>query len=116
MQHKHPLKHKLLLDECCAVRKYFPRLNNFHHVEHVVEDCKKGGLKDPEVYKLACSKGYLLITINEKDFSKLVKRNGAGIIGVSGNMKPDQIDSKLMTFLRKNSPKMLKGKYHSITG
>ena len=116
MHHKRPPhKHKLLLDECCSVRKYFPRTNNFHHVEHIVEDCKKGGLTDPEVYKLACSKGFLLITENKKHFTKIVKSYGAGIIGLSGNMTDPQIDSKLMIFLKKNSPKKLKGKYHQLS-
>ena len=116
LHHKRPShKYKILLDECCAVKKYYPRLNSYHHVEHIVEDCKKIKLTDPQVYKLACSKGYLLVTVNKKDFENLVKYDASGIIGLSGNMTPDQIDAKLMTFLKKNSPKKLKGKYHVIS-
>lgn len=114
MPHR-PHKHSLLLDECCAVKEYYPRINNFHRVQYIVADCKQTKLSDPEVYKYACNHGLLLITLNKKHFNKIVHKDGSGIIGVSGNMTPDQIDNKLSAFLRRHSSAQLKGQYFQLT-
>lgn len=95
--------------------KHFPRLNNFHKLQHIVEDCRQKELKDPKVYEYACANALILVTLNKKHFTKIVAKNGSGIIGISGNMTPDQIDNKLLAYLKKHSPQQLKGKYIQIT-
>src|SRR3954469_2154577 len=111
-------KHKLLLDENFPQRTRLPKLNSLYDVKHVALDLNKAGIKDPQVYALACREHRLLITRNFADFRSLAKPTdrGGGVVGVSGNLTYSQIDTKLVSYLKKENPKHLYGKAHYISG
>lgn len=110
-------KHKLLLDENFPVRSSFPTLNKLFNVKHIAMDLHLVSLSDPEVYELARKENRLLITFNTKDFVKLAEKGeDTGVIGVSANLLPDQIDKKLTALLTKAGPKTLAGKLTTLTG
>lgn len=109
-------KFRLLLDEGLPHRRQFHILNSRFNVKHIVGDFKSSGLEDPEVYKRAISENRLLVTLNERDFRKLVRKNSLGIIGISGNMTTAHIDKKLNALLTKSKPKDLFGRFTSISG
>src|SRR5687767_4890465 len=89
-------KHKLLLDENMPHRTAFPHLNSLFDVKHVADDFKHSGLDDPAVYQLAIDQKRILVTYNIKHFRTLAgSRGDAGIIGVSANLPPSQVDTKL---------------------
>jgi predicted nuclease of predicted toxin-antitoxin system len=109
-------KHKLLLDENMPDRSTFPRLNALFDVKHIRDDLNSSGFSDPHVYDLAVKLHRLLVTYNVKDFKKLASRSKAtGIIGVSANLAPSQIDTKLTALLTKSTPAALQGKYTSLS-
>jgi|SRR3989344_2012902 len=110
-------KHKLLLDENVPARSYFPLLNKRFDVKHIAMDLKLGSSSDPKVFTLAKKENRLLITYNSKDFVKLVKKGAdTGIIDVSANLPPEQVDKKLTSLLTKSGPRILFGKITSISG
>lgn len=110
-------KHKLLLDENISPRTAFPRLNSIFDVKHVRNDFQRGGLPDPQVYDLAVAHQRILITYNVKHFLPLAgSKADAGIIGISANLSPAQIDTKLTALLMRSTPKSLAGKFTALTG
>jgi predicted nuclease of predicted toxin-antitoxin system len=113
---KSPHKFKLLLDENVEARSYFPKLNDFHNVKHLVGDYKKDGLKDPEVFEYAKKEKRILVTYNYTDFTKMDFSKNTGVIGISHALSLSDIDKKLMSFLRSKSENDLYGKVHIISG
>lgn len=110
-------KHKLLLDENFPARSFFPLLNHRFDVKHVAMDLNLGSLSDPKIFALAQRKNRLLVTYNTKDFVKLVEKNTkTGLIGVSANLPPDQVDKKLTALLSKSGSRTLFGKITFISG
>ena len=74
-------------------------------------------MPDIKVYEFARRDKRLVVTYNEKDFRKLAdKSEDTGIIGVSGNLSPEQIDTKLTALLLKSKPKDLYGKFAPLSG
>ena len=75
------------------------------------------GLTDPEVYEVAKKLGRLVVTHNDQDFRPYADKSlHSGVIGVSQNLKPPQMDTKLVALLRKTSYKNLYGAFHYISG
>lgn len=110
-------KYKLLLDENMPRRSIFPRLNELFDVKHIRDDLKSGGLSDPQVYMLAVKQKRFLVTYNIKDFEELATHSqDIGIIGVSANLPPYQVDTKLTSLFTRSSAKSLLGRLTSITG
>ena len=110
-------KHKLLLDENFPVRSYFPNLNKVHDLKHIAADLNLAGSPDIKVYKFAQRTSRIVVTYNIKDFIPLVENNTkTGVIGVSANLSPEQIDKKLTALLNKSSKKSLLGKLTLISG
>lgn len=115
MPHK-PYRHKLLLDEGLYPRRILSRTNSRHDIKHIKHNLNKGGIKDEEVYIIAAKIKRIIITYNINDFRKMATRNlNTGIIGVSQNLSPDQLDKKLNAILSRKSPKSLYGKYTSLS-
>lgn len=84
MPHRRPPKYNILLDENFPPRASLKRLNNRFNLKHLAHDLNKGGLKDPEVYKLAEKLKRIIVTFNDKDFKDLASKSiNTGIIGVS---------------------------------
>jgi hypothetical protein len=98
-------KHKVVLDENMPHRTDLPTLNSKFDVKHVVDDLKHSGLSDPAIYQLAVAQKRILVTFNVKHFrSRAGSKADAGIIGVSANLPPSQIDTKLTALLTKSTP------------
>lgn len=109
-------RHKLLLDENFPVRSYFPVLNRRYDVKHITADLNHESLSDKQVYKIAQQQTRLVVTYNIKDFLGFVENDKkAGVIGVSPNLAPDQIDKKLTALLTKSTSKFLLGKLTTIS-
>ena len=105
-------KHKLLLDEGLYPRKSLKRINGRYNIKHIKHDLKKGGIKDKEIFQIACKQKRIIVTYNIGDFKKLVKQTKeTGIIGITQGLTPDQLDTKLNSLLSKSSEKMLIGRY-----
>jgi predicted nuclease of predicted toxin-antitoxin system len=110
-------KFKLLLDENMPPRQRFPRLNSRYDIKHIRDDLNQYGLKDPAVYALADTLHRLIITFNGDDFRKMVDKSTAtGVINISANLRYDQIDTKLTSFLTKSTPNILYGRFTDLTG
>lgn len=108
-------RHKLLLDEQFPLRNFFPRTNAKFNLKHIVGDFHKSGLLDKEVYELARKQERLIVTLNIKHFQKLIKPSDkTGVIGITGNLKFDQIDKKLSSLLLRSSKKELAGRLTKI--
>jgi len=106
-----------LLDENFPVRSYFPNLNRRYDVKHITKDLNIASLPDAKVYKLAQKSGRIIVTYNVKDFIPLIENDPkAGVIGVSPNLPPDQVDKKLTALLNKSTQKSLLGKLTTIAG
>lgn len=106
-----------MLDENFPVRSYFPNLNRRYDVKHITKDLNIPSLPDTKVYKLAQKSGRIIITYNVKDFIPLVENDlKAGVIGVSPNLPPDQVDKKLTALLIKSKRKTLVGKLTLLVG
>mgnify|MGYP001579570198 CR=1 FL=1 len=109
-------KHRLLLDEGLYPRKSLKRVNGRHNIRHIKHDVHKGGITDIEIYKLACAQKRIIITYNIKDFQKLaVKKKDSGVIGITAKLTPDQLDTKLNSFLSRHPENSLYGKYMALS-
>ncbi|MBA3723698.1 MAG: DUF5615 family PIN-like protein [Candidatus Levybacteria bacterium] len=110
-------KPKLLLDENFEPRIYLPKLNRLYDIKHVAEDLHKGGIEDRKVYEIAVKQERIVVTYNEKDFRSFAHvSEKSGVIGISTNLTPTQIDTKLAALLKKTSSKSLYGAFHYISG
>lgn len=111
-----PYRHKLLLDEGLYLKKFLTRTNNHHDIKHIKHDLRKGGISDRDIYSIAVKTRRIIITYNINDFRKMATKNSdTGIIGVSQNLSPDQLDKKLNALLSRKTPKSLYGKYISLS-
>ena len=109
-------KHKLLLDEGIFPRQSLRRINSRYNIKHIKHDFNKGGIKDREVYEIASVQKRIIITYNIDDFRKLaVQSKNTGVIGVTYGFTPDQLDTKLNSFLSKSSETKFYGKYTPLS-
>lgn len=109
-------KHKLLLDEGISPRKSFRRLNNRYNIKHIKHDLHKEGIKDKEIYDIARKQKRIIITYNIEDFRHLAMQSkDTGVIGITQQLTPDQLDTKLTSLLSKNSENAFYGKYTPLS-
>lgn len=109
-------KFKLLLDEGLPPTKKFPRLNQRFNIKHVVLDKNLQGAKDEELCKIAILESRIIITLNDKDFKKLVmKYKLMKVVGLSANLTTDQIDKKLTALLVRHKNKQTLGRHTYIS-
>ncbi len=104
-------KFKILLDAAFASVQAFPRLSrkaNLAHVVHTYHLSKTS--TDEEIYQLATKENRFVVTINFKDFRKMVKRNGPGIIGIESQLSNKEIDNKIADYLTGKNPDDFIGK------
>lgn len=108
-------KYKLLLDENMAPRSRFPRLNEYYDVKHLRDDCHRGGLPDPAVYRFAVAQRRVLVTENWTDFLSLVgTQDDLGVIGVPSAWTTSQVDTKLAALLRRHTPTYFRGRVRTL--
>lgn len=109
-------KHKLLLDEGIYPKKSLKRINSRYNIKHIKHDLNQGGIKDEEVYEIACKQKRIIITYNIDDFKRLAKKSkDAGIIGITQGFTPEELDKKLNSLLSKSSENSFYGKYTPLS-
>ena len=69
------------------------------------------------MYEIARKRKRLVVTFNGYDFKKLVGQSTkSGVINLSGNLRYDQVDTKVTALLTKSHPSALFGKFTDVTG
>ena len=104
-------KFRLLLDAAFAKPQLFPKLSKKCNLAHTVHSL---GLPpqalDEEIYQKAIQENRFVLTINYKDFKKLVKKGKPGIIAIESQLTNEQIDKLVADFLSDKDPEDYKGK------
>lgn len=104
-------KFRLLLDSAFARSSSFTRLNKKANIAHAAIDC---GLspqaEDEEIYQTAVEENRFVLTINFKDFKKLVKGGKPGVIGIESQLSNKEIDELVTNFLSGKDPADFMGK------
>lgn len=104
-------KFRILLDSAFAKSDCFPRLKKKANVAHTVHDLKLSPqAEDNEIYQTAVREERFVLTINFKDFRKLVKANRPGIISIESQLSNEQIDKIVSDFISNKNPKDYIGK------
>ncbi|MBI2330478.1 DUF5615 family PIN-like protein [Candidatus Daviesbacteria bacterium] len=113
--HKKKKRFRLLLDSAFAKCETFPRLKNKANIAHVVHEY---GLspqtEDEEIYQKAVNENRFVLTINFKDFRRLVMPGKPGIIGIESQLSNDDIDKLVANFLSNKNPEDYMGKATKI--
>lgn len=109
-------KFRILLDAAFAKPDSFPLLKKKANVAHMIYDC---GLppqaSDEEIYQKAVEEERFVLTINFKDFRKLVRKGKSGIFGIESQLTNQEIDKKVARFLVNKVPNDFIGKAIKIT-
>ena len=95
------IRFHLLLDEMFPPRKYFLNLNKYHDLKHIKVDYHLQGEIDSKVVSLAKKEKRILISKNVKHMIPLCREKAVSLICVTENIPYEEIDSKLMAFLKK---------------
>jgi len=100
-----------LLDSAFAKPESFPKLKKKANLVHAVHDLKLSPQsEDEEIYQKAMDKNRFVLTVNFKDFRKLVRKDKPGIIGIESQLTNDEIDKKVSDFVSGKNPKDYFGK------
>lgn len=104
-------KFRILLDSAFARSSLFPNLRKRANIAHVVHDY---GLpyqaEDKEIYQTAIKENRFVLTINFKDFRKLVKKGKPGILGIEAELSNTSIDKLVSKFISGKNPNDFLGK------
>ncbi|MBI2025894.1 MAG: DUF5615 family PIN-like protein [Candidatus Levybacteria bacterium] len=99
----HPKKFRLLLDTAFASVSAFPHLAKKANVKNAYFDLRMPKqCSDEEIYQKAIENDRFVVTINFDDFSKLVKKDKPGIIGIPSQLTNADIDAVLTKFVSIN--------------
>ena len=108
-------KFRLLLDAAFASSVAFPLLKKKANLTHVVHDFHLSPqAEDKAIYQMAIRENRFVLTINFKDFRKLVKRGKPGIIGIESQLSNKDIDQKVTNFIADKNPEDYVGKAVNI--
>lgn len=111
VKHSKKKKFRLLLDSAFAKTVAFPRLRKKANIAHAVYDCHLSRqAEDEDVYQKAVEENRFVLTINFKDFKKLVKKGKVGIICIESELSNTQIDDLVTDFLSGKNPDDYLGK------
>ena len=98
-------KFRILLDSAFAKPESFPKLKKKANIAHTIHDL---GLspqaEDEEIYQKAIREGRCVLTINFKDFRKLVKIGKPGILGIESQLSNKEIDTLVSDFISGKNP------------
>ncbi|MBI2334968.1 DUF5615 family PIN-like protein [Candidatus Daviesbacteria bacterium] len=104
-------KFRILLDSAFAKPESFPKLKKKVNLAHAVHDFKLSPqAEDEEIYQKAMDKNRFVLTINFKDFRKLVRKDKPGIIGIESQLTNEEIDKKVSDFISGKNPQDYFGK------
>lgn len=108
-------KFRLLLDSAFTKPEAFPKLNKKANLAHCVHDLDLSPqAEDEEIYQRAVLEGRFVLTINFKDFKRLVKKNKCGVFGIESELGNREIDNLVSNFLSGKDPEEFKGKATKI--
>lgn len=110
-QKKYP-KFRLLLDSTFAKPQVFTKLYKKAAVKHIRHDFNLSPqAEDEQIYNLAVQKNLFVVTINLKDFRRLmVNKNKPGVLAIDSGLSNKQIDSVICNFISSKNPKDYYGK------
>lgn len=100
----------MLLDEAFPKAQNFPRLVKKANVEHILNLGFSRQIEDQDIYNTAVQQERFVVTINFKDFKKLVKKGKPGIIALPSALSNKDVDLVLTDFVSKNNPLNYYGK------
>ncbi len=66
--------------------------------------------EDEEIYQKAVSENRIVLTINFKDFRRLVKKGQPGVLGIESQLTNIEIDQIVSDFIADKDPEDLRGK------
>ena len=108
-------KFRILLDSAFARAGAFPHLQKKANLIHPVHDLNLSPqTEDKQLYQVAIQDNRFILTINFKDFKKLVKSGKPGIIGIESQLTNKQIDQKVTVFISNKNPEDYRGKAVTI--
>ena len=105
---------KLLLDEGLPKRQSFSQLNARADLVHIKHDLKLPGATDRTLYTIATNDERVVVTLNLRDFKRLVQVNGASAIGIGAAMLPFEVDVKVLALIRRLKPHHHRGHYFRL--
>lgn len=104
-------KFRLLLDAAFAAPPVFLHLSKKANLAHVVHDFRLSRqASDEEIYELASREDRFVVTVNLKDFKKLVRKGKSGVIAIPPYLSNHDIDERLSDFIERKDPEELRGK------
>lgn len=104
-----------MLDSAFAKPELFTKLSKKVNLFHPVHDLGLSPRADDEViYQKAITENRFVLTINFKDFVKLVKPDKPGVFGIKSELTNEQIDKKVTKFISGKDPEDFKGKATKI--
>jgi len=104
-------KFRIILDSAFAKPDSFPKLVKKANIRHAVHDYELSyQAEDKDIYQKAVEENRFVLTINFKDFKKLVKEGKPGIIGIESQLANNEIDYLVSDFVSKNNPEDYIGK------
>ena len=104
-------KFRLLLDSAFAQPQVFPRLAKKCNLAHAVHTFNLSPQAlDEEIYQRAIQDHRFVLTINYKDFKKLVKPGQPGIFAIASELFNQRIDQIVSDFLANKDPNDFLGK------
>ena len=110
-------KFRILLDCAFPKPKALPKLSKKSNLAHAVHDLRlPTQAEDREIYQKAIEENRFVVTINYKDFRKLVKKGKPGIIGIESELSNADVDEIVSNFLSGKDPDDYIGKAIRIQG
>lgn len=104
-------KFRILLDSAFAKPGSFPKLKKKANLAHTVLDYGMSAqVEDEEIYQKAVRENRIVLTINFKDFRKLVKKGQPGVIGIESQLTNKEIDQIVSDFISDKNPEDFRGK------
>lgn len=104
-------KFRIVVDSAFAKLSFFPKIRKKAKLYHCVYDF---GLsrqaEDQDIYQKAFENNCCVLTINFKDFKKLVRANGPGILGIESQLTTARVDSVVSEFISGKDPDAFIGK------
>lgn len=104
-------KFRIVVDSAFAQLSFFPKLSKKAKLFHCVYDFSLSRqAEDKDIYQRANENNCFVLTVNFKDFKKLVKPHGPGVLGVESQLTTAQMDEKVSQFITRKDPENYIGK------
>ena len=85
--------------------KALPKLSKKANLVHAVHELRLPiQAEDQEIYQKAIEENRFVLTVNFKDFKKLVKKGKPGIIGIESELSNTDVDEIVSNFLLGKDP------------